>query len=243
LVLANAGEGMAAYFEKVGSGKAEVGSGAGRFVPDEDAIIPVLDDEWFEDDIVGQFHAFLKASFGEEDFARNLAFLEDQLGRDVRSYFVKDFYKDHLQRYKKRPIYWLFSSPQGHFRVLVYLHRYTPDTISNILNNYLREFIEKLKSQRSHYEQQQISGTASEQNQATKAIEQLEKMLLDCEAYERDILYPLATDRIALDLDDGVLVNYNKLGSAVLTVPGLNDKQAKKKVREFDWIAVEEIRD
>ena len=212
------------------------------FWPDEDAIIPVLDDEWFEDDIVGQFYRFLRVSFGERDFARNLAFLEAQLGKDIRKYFVKDFYKDHVKRYKMRPIYWLFSSPAGHFQVLVYLHRYTPDTINLILNNYLREFIQKLKAQRAHYQQLESSGTTTEQNQATKRIDQLDKMLLDCEAYERDILYPLATERIALDLDDGVLVNYNKLGKAVLEVKGLNDKKKKQKVRGFDWIDVSEIR-
>ena len=203
----------------------------------------MLDDEWFEDDIVGQFYAFLKVSFGERDFARNLKFLEEQLGKDLRKYFVKDFYKDHIKRYKKRPIYWLFSSPQGHFQALVYLHRYTPDTINLLLNHYLREFIQKLKAQRSHLQQVQVSGSTAEQNRATKRIDELDKMILDCEAYERDILYPLATERIALDLDDGVLVNYNKLGKAVLEVKGLNDAKAKKKVRGFDWIEVEAIRD
>jgi hypothetical protein len=88
-----------------------------------------------------------------------------------------------------------------------------------------------------------VSGSTAEQNKATKQIDQLDKMILDCEVYERDILYPLATERIALDLDDGVLVNYNKLGKAVQEVKGLNDKKTKKKVRGFDWIDVERIRD
>jgi hypothetical protein len=206
------------------------------FWPDEDAIIPVLDDEWFEDDIVGRIYEFLKVTFGEKDFQRNLSFVQDKLGKDLRKYFVRDFYNDHVKRYKKRPIYWLFSSPRGSFNALIYLHRYTPDTLNNLLNNYLREFIQKLKAQREHYRQLQVSGTSAEQNQATKRIEQLDKMILDCEQYERDILYPLATERIALDLDDGVLVNYNKLGQAVKEVKGLNDAKTKKKVRGFDWI-------
>ncbi len=159
----------------------------------------------------------------------------------MRKYFVNEFYNDHIKRYKKRPIYWLFSSPKGSFNVLVYLHRYTTDTINNILNNYLREFIQKLKSQKQHFQQIQISGSTAEQNKATKQIDKLDKMIADCEEYERDILYPLATERIAIDLDDGVLVNYNKLGQAVKEVKGLNDKKAKAKVRGFDWIDVTQI--
>ena len=208
---------------------------------DDDNIVPILDDEWFEDDIVGQFHLFLKVSFGEPNFRKNLAFVEEQIG-DIRKYFVKNFYNDHIKRYKKRPIYWMFSSPKGHFNVLVYMHRYTPDTINNILNNYLREFIEKLNSQKEHFAQIQISGSAVEQTKAIKEIDKLEKMLLDCQEYEREILYKLATERIAIDLDDGVLVNYNKFGNALKEVKGLNDKATKKKVKAFDWIDVTQIR-
>jgi hypothetical protein len=240
LILANQGETLQDYWEKVGQAPE---TAAKRFIPDDDAIIPVLDDEWFEDDVVGRFYAFLKVTLGEKDFQKNLAFVEEQLGKDIRKYFVRDFYKDHIKRYKKRPIYWLFSSPEGYFSVLVYLHRYTPDTINLILNQYLRDFIQKLKSQKSHLQQILVSGSTAEQNKATKQIDQLDKMILDCEVYERDILYPLATERIALDLDDGVLVNYNKLGKAVQEVKGLNDKKTKKKVRGFDWIDVERIRD
>ncbi len=212
------------------------------FLPDDDGIIPVLDDEWFEDDIAGRFSQFLKATFGAADYEKNLAFVETCLGKDVRKYFVKDFYNDHIRRYKKRPIYWLFASPKGSFAVLVYLHRYTPDTVNNILNNYLREFIQKLKSQKEHFQQIQVTGSTAEQNKAAKQIDTLDQMLLDCEEYERDILYPLATERIAIDLDDGVLVNYNKFGRAVKEVKGLNDKKAKDKVRKFDWIDVSAIR-
>jgi hypothetical protein len=240
LILANQGETLQDYWKKLGQTPE---TAAKRFIPDDDAIIPVLDDEWFEDDVVGRFYEFLKVTFGEKDFQKNLAFVEEQLGKDIRKYFVRDFYKDHIKRYKKRPIYWLFSSPEGYFSVLVYLHRYTPDTINLILNQYLRDFTQKLKSQKSHLQQILVSGSTAEQNKATKQIDKLDKMILDCEVYERDILYPLATERIALDLDDGVLVNYNKLGKAVQEVKGLNDKKAKKKVRGFDWIDVEEIRD
>jgi hypothetical protein len=212
------------------------------FLPDEDNIIPVLDDEWFEDDIVARFHAFLKASFGEQQFQKNLAFVEDSLGKDIRKYFTKDFYPDHIKRYKKRPIYWMFSSPKGSLNVLIYLHRYTPDTLNKILNSYLREFIEKLTLQRKQYEHIENNGKPAEQNKARKEIDKIDIKLADCKQYEIEILYPLASERIALDLDDGVLVNYNKLGKALAEVAGLNDKATKKKVKEFDWIDTTQIK-
>lgn len=236
LILANQGETLQDYLTKVGKSESEV-----SFRPDDNNIIPVLDDEWFEDDIVGRFHAFLKASFGEKNFRKNLDFVEECLGKNMRKYFTKDFYKDHIKRYKKRPIYWMFSSPKGHFNVLVYLHCYTPDTISTILNSYLREFIEKLNLQMKQLKQVEISGSATEQAKARKEMDKLDLMLDDCREYE-EILFELASERIALDLDDGVLVNYNKMGKAVAEVAGLNDTVTKKKVREFDWIDTSLIR-
>ncbi|MFA5228878.1 MAG: BREX-1 system adenine-specific DNA-methyltransferase PglX [Candidatus Paceibacterota bacterium] len=238
LILANQGETLQDYLEKVGKKEEEL-----TFVPDRDNIIPVLDDEWFRDDIVERFHTFLKASFGEQNFRKNLDFVEECLGKDIRRYFTRDFYKDHIRRYKKRPIYWMFSSPKGYFNVLVYLHRYTPDTINRILNSYLKEFIEKLKMYRSQQEHIEVEGSVTEQNKARKEIDRINVMLEDCMQYETEILYPLATERITLDLDDGVLVNYNKLGSAVAKVDGLNDKKTKEKVRKFDWIDTSQIRD
>ena len=232
LILANQGETLEDYLSKIGTSTPL----SDQFLPDEDNIIPVLDDDWFEDDIVGRFYAFLKASFGEANFQKNLAFVEECLGKDMRKFFNKDFYDDHIKRYKKRPIYWMFSSPKGSFSVLVYMHRYTPDTLNNILNKYLREFIDKLKIRKEHLEQIKISGSAAEQSKAIKEIDKLDKMLLDCQEYEREILYNLATERIAIDLDDGVLVNYNKFGKAIKEVKGLNDAATKKKVKEFDWI-------
>ena len=95
------------------------------FPPDEDNVIPVLEGEWFEDDIAERFKDFLKVTFGEENFEENLEFLEEAIGRDIRSYFIKDFYNEHVKMYKKRPIYWLFSSPKGSFNALIYMHRYT----------------------------------------------------------------------------------------------------------------------
>ncbi|HEY5590337.1 MAG TPA: BREX-1 system adenine-specific DNA-methyltransferase PglX [Paludibacter sp.] len=237
LVLANEGETLQDYLLKIEKTIAEC-----SFLPDDDNIIPVLDNEWFEDDITGRFYEFLKVTFGEKSFSKNLAFVEEQLGKDIRKYFTKDFYADHIKRYKKRPIYWMFSSPNGSFNVLIYLHRYTPDTVSNILNNYLKEFIGKLKTRNEHLQHLQVNGSPAEKVKAIKESDSIEKMLIELHDYERDILFPLATERIAIDLDDGVLVNYNKFGKAVKEVAGLNDKVTKNKVREFDWIDATQIR-
>jgi len=231
LILANQGETLEDYLQKVSLSKNEV-----TFLPDDDNIIPVLDDEWFEDDIVARFHEFLKASFGASHFQKNLQFVEEMLGHDVRKYFDKYFYKDHYKRYNKRPIYWKFSSPKGSFNVLIYMHRYTPDTLNNILNNYLREFINKLKTQKEQMQHLENTGSASEKARASKEIDKINTMIKDCEEYEREILYPLASERIEIDLDDGVLVNYNLFGKAVEEIKSVNDKKKKKKVKEFDWI-------
>jgi hypothetical protein len=120
------------------------------FTPDADGIIPLLEGEWFTDDIEGRFREFLRVTFGEDKLAENLAFIEASLGKGSRKYFAKDFYKNHLSNeraygYKKRPIYWMFSSPEGSFQALVYLHRYTRDTVHLVLNDYVREFIGKLE--------------------------------------------------------------------------------------------------
>lgn len=237
LILANQGETLQDYLLKVEKLESEL-----AFIPDEDNIIPVLDDEWFEDDIVGRFHDFIRASFGDQNFEKNLSFVEESIGKDIRKYFVKDFYKDHIQRYKKRPIYWMFSSPKGSFNVLVYMHRYTPDTLNQVLNGYLNEYREKLKTRMETLDHLMISGSPSEQNKAAKEKDKIQLVLLELQEYEREVLYPLATERISIDLDDGVLVNYNKFGNAIAPVSGLNDKKTKEKVRKFDWIDTTTIR-
>mgnify|MGYP001048893333 CR=1 FL=1 len=239
LILANQGETLEDYLNKLAASNQQL---AASFIPDDDNIIPILDDEWFEDDIVGRFYEFLKVSFGTDNFDKNLAFVEECLGKDIRKYFVKDFYKDHIKRYKKRPIYWQFSSPKGSFNVLIYMHRYTPDTLNQILNGYLVEYREKLKVRMEHLDHLIETGSATEQTKAAKEKDKLKRVLLELQEYERDTLYPLATERIAIDLDDGVLVNYNKFGEAIKLVKGLNDKKAKDKVKKFDWIDIETIK-
>jgi type II restriction/modification system DNA methylase subunit YeeA len=201
-----------------------------RFTPDEDSVIPILDGDWFSDDITGRFREFLRVTFGDEHYDENLRFIEESLGKKgksllIRDFFLKEFYTDHVKRYKKRPIYWMFSSPKGSFNALIYLHRYRPDTASIVLQ-YLRDFRSKLVSERDHQEQMSISTSASqgEKTKALKKIEELKKTLVELDDYERDTLYPLATRQEKLDLDDGVKVNYLKLGDALKKIPGLEAK-------------------
>src|SRR4029078_11001935 len=122
--------------------------------------------DWFEDDIVGRFRQFLRVAFGEQHFEENLQYVIEPRGvKNLRASFVRSFYKDHVQRYKKRPIYWLFSSPKGSFNALIYMHRYTPSTVSTVLNEYLREFKAKLEASRQHHERL-AAGTGTARQQA-----------------------------------------------------------------------------
>jgi type II restriction/modification system DNA methylase subunit YeeA len=220
LVLANQGQTLADYLQQIPEP---------RFMPDEDNVIPILDGDWFSDDITERFKTFLKVSFSRDTFEKNLRFIEDALGKKgkpqtIRDYFLKDFYPDHIKRYKKRPIYWLFSSPKGSFNALVSMHRYRPDTVSIVLNDYLREFRTKLTAHKSYLEQVSISSSAgqSEKTKALKDIEALKKTLTELNDYEHDVLYPLATKQLAIDLDDGVKVNYLKFGTALKKIVGLD---------------------
>lgn len=230
LILANQGEDFDDYIAKVRTGtekQNEQETVRSGFLPDRDGVLPILDDEWFVDDIVAQFKDFLKFTFGEEAFSRNLAFIEKAIGKDIRKYFMKDFYKEHVQRYKKRPIYWLFSSPKGSFNALIYLHRYRPDTVSIVLNDYLREFMTKLRVQRNHLidDNNRVDLSASEKSANLKRIDKYAAMLAELEDYERDILFPLAQKQLAIDLDDGVKVNYLKFGAALKEIPGLKARE------------------
>ena len=215
LVLANSGETLEDYLSQIP---------APSFMPDDDNVLPILGGEWFVDDIAERMKAFLKVTFGDENYEENLAFLEDGLGRDLRSYFLKDFYKDHVQTYKKRPIYWLFSSPKGSFNALIYMHRYRPDTASVILNDYLREFKAKLVARKEYLVGVSDNPSASqkERSQALKEMDQLGKMIAELDDYESDIMYPLATEQIDIDLDDGVKANYPKFGQALKKIPGVS---------------------
>ncbi|WP_424445831.1 BREX-1 system adenine-specific DNA-methyltransferase PglX [Microbacterium sp. CH-015] len=203
LILADQGATLLDYLEQVPSPS---------FMPDADGVIPIVDGDWFEDGVVERFRQFLRATFGEQHFDDNLRFVTQALGvKDLSDYFVKSFYKDHVQRYSKRPIYWLFSSPRGSFNALIYMHRYTPSTVSTVLNEYLRDFQAKL----------QASLTQAERSNNAREADRLRKVLVELNEYEHDVLYPLATQQIAIDLDDGVKANYPKFGAALKKIPGL----------------------
>lgn len=227
LILANQGEPLSDYLRQVPEPS---------FPADDDNVIPMLDGDWFTDDIAERFRQFLRVAFGEAHYEENLQFVEKALGKkgkpqSIRDYFLKDFYSDHVRRYKKRPIYWLFSSgsgsKQGTFNALIYLHRYRPDTVSVVLNGYLRDFRNKLAAHLSYLQQVGVSATASqaEKTRANKEIDTIKKQLQELDDYERDVLYPLATEQVPLDLDDGVKVNYLKLGPALKKIVGLDAKE------------------
>ena len=191
------------------------------FLPDEDAILPVLDGEWFSDDIVAQFRKWLEVTYGAETLDENVRFIEEALGKDLRKYFVKDFYKDHCATYQvtgsgKRPIYWMFASPKGSFQALIYMHRYTPSTVGQILTKYLREYIEKINAKIGQLDQ---SDRAADNRQADK----YRAVVHELTDWERDVIYPLANERVDIDLDDGVRKNYNKFPRALAKVAGLSE--------------------
>ena len=224
LILANQGDTLADYLAQVPEP---------TYMPVEDNVIPMLDGDWFADDITERFRRFLRVTFGVEHYEENLKFLEQSLNiknkrnYTIRDYFLGEFYTDHVKRYKKRPIYWLFSSPKGSFNALIYMHRYRPDTVSVVLNDYLREFRSKLVSHKNHLEAVSISANSSpvEKTKALKEIDKVGKMILELEEYERDVLYPLAIQKLEIDLDDGVKANYPKFGTALKKIMGLNAKE------------------
>ena len=214
IILANQGESIQDYLNILPNS---------TFLPDDDNIIPVQDDEYFTDDIVGRYKEFLRVAFGTEKYEENLAFVEEAIGKEIRKYFMNDFYKDHIKRYKKRPIYWMFSSPKRSFNVLVYVHRYRSDTVSTILNDYLRVFIGKLETKKASLNTITVSESASarEKTRATKDIDTIESKLKELKAYEKT-LYDYAARKIEIDLDDGVKVNYLKFKEILAPIPGLD---------------------
>lgn len=219
LILASQGETLDDYHAQIPNPS---------FEPDADNVIPVTEDEWFEDDIVARFRQFLVVALGEQHLEENIAYIEQVLGKSLRKYFVNDFYDDHVKMYKNRPIYWMYSSrtdKKGVFKALVYLHRYTPTTTNNVLS-YLRDFTAKLRAQSERLAQ---SDKASEVRQGEK----LQTAIKECTDYERDILYPLATRNLPIDLDDDVLINYLRMGKAVRTIPAIEKKRTT--VQSWTW--------
>lgn len=192
------------------------------FEPDADNCIPITDDEYFKDDIVGLFCAWLKKVYGEDTLEENLDFIANALGNKgktsrevIRNYFLKDFFKDHVKTYQKRPIYWLFDSgKQNGFKALIYMHRWNADTIGNVRVEYLHR-IQRVYEKEIARMQEIIdnSDDNKEISNATKRKEKLQKQIKETKDYDAKIAH-LALSRIDIDLDDGVKVNYEKVQTA-----------------------------
>ena len=192
------------------------------FLPDVDGIIPITDEEYLGDDIVTRLCSWLKIVYGEDTLEENVDFIAKALGgrgsssrEIIRNYFLKDFFKDHCKIYQKRPIYWLFDSgKQNGFKALIYLHRYTPDTIGNLRVDYLHKMQRVYESEISRMQDMiDNSQNAREVAASTKRKEKLQKQLKECRDYDEMIAH-LALSRIELDLDDGVKINYEKVQTA-----------------------------
>lgn len=184
------------------------------FPADKDNIIPICDDEYFEDDIVGRFVEFVKTVYGAETLDENLKFIADALGgkgqpKDViRSYFMNDFFNDHCRIYQKRPIYWLFDSgKKGGFRALVYMHRYQPDTIARMRTDYVHEQQARYRTAIADLEQRIASASTGERVKLSKRLKTLQEQAAEIQGYEEKI-HHLADRYISIDLDDGVKKNY-----------------------------------
>lgn len=190
-------------------------------IPDADNIIPICDDDYFDDDIVGKFVDFVRKVYGEETLEENLRFVADTLGgkgtsREViRNYFLNDFFADHCSTYSvtgsgKRPIYWLFSSGKKNgFKALIYMHRYQPDLLARMRTDYVHEQQERYRTQLQMLEISAQSAAPSERVKLNKQITKLKDQALEIQKYEEKI-HHLADQMISIDLDDGVKVNYAK---------------------------------
>ncbi len=184
------------------------------FIPDKDNIIPISDDEYFDDDMMGRFVEFVKTVYGADTLEENLKFIADALGgkgtpREViRNYFLNDFYKDHLKIYQKRPIYWQFDSGKKNgFKALIYMHRYSRDLLAKLRTDYVHEQQERYRTQLSHIASALNTATGAERARLLKQQSKLTEQALEIGAYEEKV-HHLADQNITIDLDDGVKKNY-----------------------------------
>lgn len=214
LILANQGDTLQGYLDRIPEPS---------FLPDADNIIPVLGDDRFEDDAYARFRTFLSLTFGQDRRDENLAFVREALGESVQGYLAKRFFDDHVTRYKKRPIYWLVSSPKGAFQALIYMHRYNPDTLNTVLTRYVRPLRDQLEGAVRAAEADLItaSTSAAQRNKAQKEIDRLNKQITELTDWERDHLYPMALQRIPINLDDGVKRNYPLFDGVMKPVKGM----------------------
>ena len=208
------------------------------FIPDEDNCIPITDEEYFSDDIVERFVEFVKTVYGTDTLEENLDFIANALGNKgdtsrevIRNYFLRDFYADHLKVYQKRPIYWLFDSGrQNGFKALIYMHRYDADTVGRVRTDYLHKAQKYVETamQSAQYTIDNAT-SASEKSKATKAVTKYTKQLAEMRIYDEAIAH-VANQRIEIDLDDGVKVNYAKF-------QGVEVAQEGKKALKVDLLA------
>ena len=188
------------------------------FIPDADNVLPITDEEYFTDDIVGRFVEFVKVVYGTDTLEDNLTFIAKALGTKgtspravIRNYFLNGFYADHVKIYQKRPIYWLYDSgKQNGFKALIYMHRYNADTSGLVRADYLYKMEQVYESEIARMDDAIANGASREVAQATKRKEKLVKQLKECKDYD-DRLGHIALARIPIDLDDGVKVNYDKV--------------------------------
>ena len=208
------------------------------YIPDGDNCIPITDEEYFSDDIVNRFVEFVKTVYGADTLEENLDFIANALGNKgntsrevIRNYFLRDFYADHLKVYQKRPIYWLFDSgKQNGFKALIYMHRYDADTVGRVRTDYLHK-AQKYVENAMQSAQYTIDNakSASEKSNATKAVTKYTKQLAEMKIYDEAIAH-VANQRIEIDLDDGVKVNYAKF-------QGVEVAQEGKKTLKVDLLA------
>lgn len=194
-------------------------------IVDKDNILPICDDEYFEDDIVGKFVEFVKVVYGEDTLEENLKFVADALGNKgktsrevIRNYFLNDFYKDHCKTYQKRPIYWLFDSGKKNgFKALIYMHRYKADTIAKLRTDYVFEQQERYRSRIEFLTSEYDSATGSDRTKIGKEIDKIKEQLNEVNNFEEKVDH-LADQMITIDLDDGVKVNYAKFEDVLAKV-------------------------
>ena len=185
-------------------------------IPDADNILPICDDDYFEDDLTGKFVDFVRVVYGEDTLEENLKFIADALGGKgtpreiIRSYFLNDFFADHCKTYQKRPIYWLFDSGKKNgFKALIYMHRYQPDTIARIRTAYVHEQQSRYRTAIEDLESRIAAASTSERVKLNKQLKKLQEQDTELRTYEEKI-HHLADQMIPIDLDDGVKVNYAK---------------------------------
>lgn len=198
-----------------------------KFPADADGIVPITDERWFEDDAASRVREFVRAVWGADTLEENMAWLAESLGtkgnetpdETIRRYLADKFFKDHLQTYKKRPIYWLFSSgKQGAFQALVYLHRYHEGTLARLRAEYVLPLTGKMQARMESLQADILSASSTAaRTKFAKQLEKAKKQHLELLAYDEKLRHH-ADMRIALDLDDGVKVNYGKFGDLLAEV-------------------------